>query len=458
MKTSINLLTKSLVLLSVLSACTTDAASSIVINWHDNSSNEDGFIVEKMQMGDSEFTEVSQLPENSTSYTDYDFIKGETYCYKVSSYNSAGEQASAEKCATIDSDKPVDPDKPVEPVTGVQITSLFTPYSEVVDIEGREFYGFKSDVLVNSEYANEDISNVYFDVGEGNISYTNNGTVFVDQDTEIESGYAGVKFNESNSVDFTLSGSGENQSATIYMKVGVWTNDTAGIVVQAGDKTHNIIIPKGYTWHYLAVNVDFQDSVDVNISTIGNYAGYSQVYFAGVTLNNKNENESNEATVDNISLDADAIIDVSNSAYIAANGNTGNLEYSDATITSLDFVGKTKFSDKTYTLESNGTEVASGYEGMNWSPENGVKVQVASENYGNHIASLYFRAGAWTNDEASLNLKVNGVEHNIDLPKTRAMYYIKVDVNFTGKALIELNPNGTFGSYSQLLFAGATVE
>ncbi len=63
--------------------------SSIVIAWKDNSSNEQGFYVERSTDGKT-WGRAATLGANATSYTDSNLMRRRTYWYRVQAYNSAG--------------------------------------------------------------------------------------------------------------------------------------------------------------------------------------------------------------------------------------------------------------------------------------------------------------------------------------------------------------------------------
>lgn len=66
-----------------------DENQNISLSWTDAPFNEDGYEVFKSQDG-TNFTIVSQLAENSTSFIDSDISDNQTYYYKVSAYNING--------------------------------------------------------------------------------------------------------------------------------------------------------------------------------------------------------------------------------------------------------------------------------------------------------------------------------------------------------------------------------
>ena len=64
-------------------------AASLQLSWADNSNNESGFTIERM-VPDGNLAPVATVGANVTSYTDSALIDGQTYCYTVRAFNSAG--------------------------------------------------------------------------------------------------------------------------------------------------------------------------------------------------------------------------------------------------------------------------------------------------------------------------------------------------------------------------------
>jgi len=64
-------------------------AATLRLTWNDNSSNESGFKVER-QGANGGFTQIASVGASVTSYTDSGLTSGQTYCYTVRAFNSAG--------------------------------------------------------------------------------------------------------------------------------------------------------------------------------------------------------------------------------------------------------------------------------------------------------------------------------------------------------------------------------
>lgn len=76
--------------------------SQIKITWNDNSSNEDGFVIERKKEGDS-FEVIKTISASSTSYTDDNLDPETQYSYRVRGYaGSVYSDYSSEKSATTE--------------------------------------------------------------------------------------------------------------------------------------------------------------------------------------------------------------------------------------------------------------------------------------------------------------------------------------------------------------------
>jgi Divergent InlB B-repeat domain len=87
--------------LTVLNAPTAVTAAQLTLSWSDNSTNEDGFRVERRTGTAGTYAEIKAVGVNVKSYTDVNLANGTIYCYRVRAYNSGGASGySNEKCAT----------------------------------------------------------------------------------------------------------------------------------------------------------------------------------------------------------------------------------------------------------------------------------------------------------------------------------------------------------------------
>ena len=83
--------------------------TQIDINWQDNSSNEDGFKIERSLDGGATWTEIDTVGADEVSYSNTGLTANTEYCYRVRAYNTGGDTPSNEVCATTDSNVPVEP-------------------------------------------------------------------------------------------------------------------------------------------------------------------------------------------------------------------------------------------------------------------------------------------------------------------------------------------------------------
>jgi hypothetical protein len=75
-----------------LSAClvmleSESPAAQLRLSWSDNSDNEEGFEIQRMNP-DTEFFVVAIVGTNATSYADQNLAAGSTYCYRVRAFSA----------------------------------------------------------------------------------------------------------------------------------------------------------------------------------------------------------------------------------------------------------------------------------------------------------------------------------------------------------------------------------
>jgi len=74
-------------------------AAQLQLSWADNSTNEDGFIVERKIGQTGTYVVLVTLPPNTTSYVDTSVQDGVTYCYHVKAFNAFGDSGyTNEQC------------------------------------------------------------------------------------------------------------------------------------------------------------------------------------------------------------------------------------------------------------------------------------------------------------------------------------------------------------------------
>ena len=66
------------------------STNSIVLNWQDNSNNEDGFYIETASSANGPWQMLDSVNQNINTYTDTGLTVGVEYFYRVSAYNSFG--------------------------------------------------------------------------------------------------------------------------------------------------------------------------------------------------------------------------------------------------------------------------------------------------------------------------------------------------------------------------------
>jgi len=87
------------------------ARDGATVAWRDNSTNEDGFYIEKKPVGASSFSRIARVGPNVTTYFDASGIPGD--CYRVQAYNAAGMSGYTDEAC-----KPGPPASPVVPNPG----------------------------------------------------------------------------------------------------------------------------------------------------------------------------------------------------------------------------------------------------------------------------------------------------------------------------------------------------
>lgn len=71
-------------------------AATATLTWQDNSTNEDGFHVQRKInacLSPDPWTELAHVAANAVQYVDSTIVEGNQYCFRVNAYNTAGESA-----------------------------------------------------------------------------------------------------------------------------------------------------------------------------------------------------------------------------------------------------------------------------------------------------------------------------------------------------------------------------
>jgi hypothetical protein len=356
--------------------------------------------------------------------------------------------------------------KPVYTYSDITISHEFINKPAVIEIGEKELHSFKSNENFNTDYSSNDIVNADFLINQGKVYYSNSAYSFQKNGVELSNGYASMAFNTTNNLSFDLLGNGTKQTATLYMQAGAWTSQASSVVVTVGDKTENIELPKGYAWTYFTVDIEFDGTTPVTITTDSDRSGYSAVMFAGIVLNEADVIEAEAVEVEavkyasllDIDSKAEKVINITDVKFMTSAWQAGNDELSDATVSELSYTGKTKAYTSTYQFVNDNGQTYLGHESMSWSEDNGVKIQLQSGESQVNTVALYFAAGAWTKELASVEVIINGESEVIDLSSGFSWKYYKVEVEFEGELDIEIRPVGTLSGYSAMKFAGLTLN
>src|SRR2546427_5135707 len=76
-------------------------ASLLTLSWTDNSTNEDGFTIERETGSTGTFALIATVGPGVTSFADSGLASATTYCYRVQAFNVAGDSAySNQACGT----------------------------------------------------------------------------------------------------------------------------------------------------------------------------------------------------------------------------------------------------------------------------------------------------------------------------------------------------------------------
>ncbi len=91
----------SLVFILLLGTHKKVTAAELHLTWEDNSSNEEGFLIERSTGASEAFTQIAIVGANVTSYMDFGLAPGTMYCYRVRAFTStARSEYSNIDCAS----------------------------------------------------------------------------------------------------------------------------------------------------------------------------------------------------------------------------------------------------------------------------------------------------------------------------------------------------------------------
>ena len=75
-------------------------AAQLILSWSDNSSDEDGFVIERRAAAGG-FAQIGAVGANVVTFLDAGVVSGEQYCYRVRAINAAGPSGyTNEVCGT----------------------------------------------------------------------------------------------------------------------------------------------------------------------------------------------------------------------------------------------------------------------------------------------------------------------------------------------------------------------
>ncbi|MCH7962842.1 MAG: phytase [Bacteroidetes bacterium] len=106
-------------------AATVVSQTQIDLSWTDNSSNEDGFRIERKLGPGGVYTEIATVGANVTTYQDTGRTANTEYCSRVRAYNTGGNSGySNEDCAITNPTVPTSPGNLTAEATGVDEVTL----------------------------------------------------------------------------------------------------------------------------------------------------------------------------------------------------------------------------------------------------------------------------------------------------------------------------------------------
>jgi len=448
------------------------------ITWSDNADNEDGFRIERKLGEDLDYQLLAVLPTNTVGYSDNSSLASSLRCYRVSAFNSAGLASANIICdGNTETEDNVLPDVIPGPEvvipediipenntveTSITVNQVTRPL--VIDLAGRKFRSFAENSYGNQDAAVEEIAEAVFSVGVGSSKVRSSTDYVFNQDgITLGSGYVSMSYNQANKVTIPLTGSGQAQSAKIYLKAGAWSQTAASIKVSAGNDVQIIELAKNYTWLSYEVTVNFSQNIDVIIQPMGEMGGYSHFFIAGVILDDFTEELPESAPIVSAEITQTpgviALDDVE--FYTFSQGVAGNEELFSSVISAPEFTINAgslhRKASTQYQFMNNNVLIDSGYAYFKYHPDNSVNVSLLT-NGASQLASIYLKVGAWTDDVASFTVTAGGSRHIIELTKNRSWLFYRIDIEFNQDINVSIRPNSELGGYSTFFFAGMTLK
>lgn len=464
-------------------------AETLQVGWSDRSSNEDGFMIERRLLDNNIFEKISTLSANSNTFTDSDVLNDETYCYRIIAYNQAGESPSEEQCLAVTGNddgesyddsgsydesesEVVIPKKSSTPKTStysytdISISHEFISKPTMIELADKKLYSFKSDETYNESYTDSSVYNANFSLENGKtLDLDRDYFSFQQEGEELTNGYVSMAFKSTNNLTFDMQSNDTLQTATLYMQAGVWSNEAASVVVTVGETEYYVTISKGYSWEYIAIDITFDGTVPVSITTDSDQGGYSTLMFAGIVINEATTIEYAEevepvqyASLLSSEINTGLSIDVTDVKFVTQGMQKGNEDFSDATVENISYYGDTRYYNNGYYFNNENGESYNGYTWMRWNENNGITAKLQSGESQINTVTLYFSAGAWTNGTAQIAIVLNGQTEFIELNAGYTWERTKVVIEFEGELNIDIHPVTTITGHSALNFGGLTIE
>src|SRR3990167_3229719 len=121
------MLKKIVILLAILLLTTPAWALDIKLQWADNSTNEDGFVIERRIDADAG-AEIGKTAANVAVFSDLAPVTGKKHTYRVSAFNAGGKSTPSNEVAVMDfANYPVTLQGSVLPEQGVIAVTLSMP-------------------------------------------------------------------------------------------------------------------------------------------------------------------------------------------------------------------------------------------------------------------------------------------------------------------------------------------
>jgi hypothetical protein len=104
-------------------------AVQISLTWVDNSTNEDGFQIERKTGTNGTFTQVATVGANTTSYVDSGAIIGTLYCYRVRAYDAEGYSEYSNEACSVATDTQAPTVAITAPTSNTTVSGTSVPIS-----------------------------------------------------------------------------------------------------------------------------------------------------------------------------------------------------------------------------------------------------------------------------------------------------------------------------------------